>query len=679
MDSLHGQQVPDPYRWLEDVSSPEVQAWMEAQDQAARDYLSALPGRARIADRLRELFYVDSVSAPRKRGSRYFYTRRHADREKAVVYWRDGDAEAGEERALLDPNTMSEDGSTSLGVWVPTLDGSRVAYSLRENNADEATLYLLEVATGAVSATDVIPGARYATPQWVPDGSGYYYAYLPTDPDIPVDIRPGLTEIRYHALGTDPAADPVIHPALGDPQVFLRTAISRDGRWLFIYRQRGWNRTEITFRDLHATDPDVLGAWTPLAVGRDHSYSVIAWQDRFYIWADEEPRGCVYRADPLRPERDQWDPLVPERADATLDNFQIIGGHLVLTYLRNAASELEIRTLEGEPVRAVPLPGIGTCGGMTGNPEEDEAYFTYTSFDRPAEVYRTRISTGETDLWARVDVPIDPEPYQVEQVWYPSRDGTRISMFLVRRKDIPRDGSTPFLLYGYGGFNVSLTPSFAGSLYAWLERGGGYALPNLRGGGEYGEEWHRAGMQANKQNVFDDFLAAAEYLIAEGYTRPERLAIRGGSNGGLLVGAAMTQRPDLFRAVSCGVPLLDMLRYHLFGSGRTWIPEYGDPDVAEEFCTLAAYSPYHHVKKGTRYPALLMQSADHDDRVDPMHARKFVALVQSATMGEHPVLLRIEKHAGHGGADLVRAAVEQGADLYAFLCHELGANAQPVE
>jgi prolyl oligopeptidase len=345
--------------------------------------------------------------------------------------------------------------------------------------------------------------------------------------------------------------------------------------------------------------------------------------------------------------------------------------------MKYASNTLEVRTLDGKPVRTVELPTIGTSSGFLGNEDEDAAYYTFTSFTQPLKIYKTSIKTGETSLWAEVKVPVDPSKFSVEQVWYPSKDGTKISMFLVHKKDLKKDGSTPWLMWGYGGFNVSETPGFSGGIFPWLEAGGGYAVANLRGGGEYGETWHRGGMLGKKQNVFDDFIGAAEYLVRERYTRADRLAIRGGSNGGLLMGAVTTQRPDLFRAVICQVPLLDMIRYHLFGAGQVWIPEYGSADDADQFKWLFAYSPYHHVKAGTKYPALLMMSADADDRVDPMHARKMVAALQAANTGEHPILLRIEQHSGHGGADLVKQAVEQQADAYAFLMHELGLSRSP--
>jgi prolyl oligopeptidase len=352
--------------------------------------------------------------------------------------------------------------------------------------------------------------------------------------------------------------------------------------------------------------------------------------------------------------------------------MQVIGGHLVLSYLRDAHGEMEVRTLNGVQVRQVKLPGIGSSGGMVGDPDRDEAYYYYSSFVEPPQIFKTSIKSGETSQWAKVEFPVDTSKMTVEQVRYASKDGTQIPMFIIRNKDAAKDGLNPTILYGYGGFNINMTPRFSTSIAAWLERGGIYAIANLRGGGEFGEEWHKAGMLLSKQNVFDDFIYAAKHLIAEGWTKPEKLAIRGGSNGGLLVGAAMTQAPELFGAVVCAVPLLDMVRYHLFGSGKTWIPEYGSADDEAQFRALYAYSPYHRVRKDVSYPALLMMSADSDDRVDPMHARKFTAQIQWATSNEKPVLLRIERHAGHGGADLVKQQVEQNADMYAFLAAQLG-------
>jgi prolyl oligopeptidase len=668
VDVLHGVKVADPFRWLEDEKAPEVQAWMKEQNRVARAALGRLPGRAALARRFKDLYYLDSLGAPSKRGGRLFYVRTHKEKEKAVVYWREGPR--GRERVLLDPNTWSADGTVSLGTWSPSWDGKKVAFAKRPNAADEATLYLLEVETGAVSKVDVIPGAKYAHPDWTPDSKGFYYTWLPVDPSIPVDKRPGYAEIRYHAVGTDPAKDPVIHERTNDPTTFLSPDLSRDGRWLFVYVQHGWNENDIWVRDLR--DRKQKG-FRLVVKGKDALYGVHAWQGQLYIHTNEGASNHrVFKTPATRFERRHWKEIVPEDKAANLEGVRLVGGHLVLEYLRNAFTELRVVTLAGKPARTITLPGIGTASNVHGLEDDDDGYFAYSSFTQPPQVRQVSIKTARSTLWSKVEVPVDPRPYVVEQVTYPSKDGTRVSMFIVRRRDSKLDGQNPTLLYGYGGFLVNMTPSFASSIYPWLEAGGVYAVPNLRGGGEYGKKWHDAGKGANKQNVFDDYVAAAEWLIANKYTSPAKLAIYGGSNGGLLVGAAMVQRPDLYRAVVCAVPLLDMVRYHRFGSGRTWISEYGTAEKEAEFRVLHAYSPYHHVKPATRYPALLMLSSDHDDRVDPMHARKFTAAIQAAQAGKAPALLRIEMNAGHGGADQVRRRIEQSADTYAFLMKQLG-------
>ncbi|MBP7147747.1 MAG: S9 family peptidase [Acidobacteria bacterium] len=667
VDVLHGQRVLDPYRWLEDASRPAVREWMDAQDRLARSALAALPGRDQLAQRLKELFYTDSVSPPVKRGGRYFYARKHADREKTVHYWR-ASADAPE-RVLLDPNTMSEDGSISVGVVIASWDGRLVAYTLKQRGADAATLHVLDVDSGVTSEVDRIEGARYAQPAWTPDGAGFYYAGLPVDPSIPVDQLPGYVEIRFHRVGTPASADALVHPRTGDPTRFLGVQLSRDGRWLLVYDQHGWTSTDIYIKDLLAPS----GEFRPVVKGTDARYAITVWQDVLYVSTDEgAPRGRVFRAEAAAPAREAWRELVPESPDATLESASVVGGKLALVYLRNASNAIQIHDLDGREVRGVELPGLGSTSGLIGNPDDDEAYFTFGSYTFPPEVYRTSVATGATDVWARIEIPVDPEPLTVEQVWFTSRDGTKVSMFLVHRKDLRRDGNNPVLLGGYGGFNQNTTPTFQPALYPWFERGGVYAAPNLRGGGEYGEAWHRAGMLDRKQNTFDDYIAAAEWLIENRYTRPERLAIRGGSNGGLLVGAALVQRPELFRAVICAVPLLDMVRYHRFGSGRTWISEYGSADDPRQFAFLHAYSPYHHVRKGVRYPALLMMTADNDDRVDPMHARKMTAELQWAQAAPHPILMRVERNAGHTGADLRRKDVESFTDQYSFLFWQLG-------
>jgi prolyl oligopeptidase len=679
-DLLHGVEVKDPYRWLEDGKAPEVVDWMKAEDDLARAELKKLPERDAIAARLKELFYLDSESAPVHRGKRYFYSRRHADKEKTVVYWKEG--KDGKEQVLFDPNAWSKDGSVSLGNYQISWDGKTVAYTIHQNNSDEATMFVMDVATGKKSDKDVIEGAKYAEASWTPRGDGFYYTWLPVDPAIPTAERPGYAEVRFHKLGDDPKKDRLVHEKTGNASVFIGADISRDGNYLLVARYHGWSSAELFLRDLRhlptgkADAPTSSADFVPLAVGKSAHYSAEVYKDQIYLLTDEDaPHYRIFRVDPARLDRKAWKEIVAERPDATLDGFKIAGGRLILSYLKNASSLVEIHELDGKLVRELPLPGVGSVSGLVGRSDEDEAYFAFESFTMPSEIHMTSIKTGQTTLHARVKAPIDATPFVVEQVFYPSRDGTRVSMFIIRRKDLKKDGSSRAMLYGYGGFLVSETPAFSGSIYPWLERGGIFAVANLRGGGEYGEDWHKGGMLLKKQNVFDDFIAAGEYLVHEGYTKPDRLVISGGSNGGLLMGAAVTQRPDLFAAVLCAVPLLDMVRYHLFGSGKTWISEYGSADDPEQFRALHAYSPYHHVKPGTKYPAVLMLSADSDDRVDPLHARKFTAALQAASTGG-PVLIRIERNSGHGGADLVRAEVEKGADRYAFaLAHTAGTKA----
>jgi prolyl oligopeptidase len=667
-DVLHGVRVADPYRWLEDVGAPEVQRWMTAQDALARAELARLPERAAIAERAKALYYYEAMKLPVPRGGRVFYERRAADAEKAVLAVRAG----GLERVVLDPATWSKDGTVSLGGWTPSWDGRRLAYQVRPNNSDEAELRVLDVETGAASAIDVIPGAKYASEvAWTPGGDGFYYTWVPPAGSVPTAERPGFAEIRFHRLGTDPAKDRVVRERTGDPTSFLSATLSRDGRWLAATVSHGWSSTDVWFKDLARRD---AAEWTPLVVGRKAIAYVWPYRDAFYVLTnDGAPRWRVMRVDPARPAFEAWRELVPE-GEATIESFAIVGGRLALSLMEKATSRIAIHALDGTKAADVALPALGKASTLSGDEEADEAFFTFESFTYPQEVRSVKIPTGDSRLVFRPKVPVDPERFEVEQVFYPSKDGTKVSMFVVRAKGAKPDGAAPTLLYGYGGFQQPILPSFSPRVYAWLERGGVYAVPNLRGGNEYGEAWHEAGMLLAKQNTFDDFVAAAEWLVAAGWTKPGRLGIYGGSNGGLLVGAAMTQRPELFGAVICAVPLLDMVRYHLFGSGRTWVAEYGSAEDPAQFRALHGYSPYHHVVAGTRYPPLLLLSADADDRVDPMHARKFAAAVQAATTGG-PVLLRVERNAGHGGADLRREEVQKTADMLSFARAALGGGA----
>jgi prolyl oligopeptidase len=671
VDDLHGVKISDAYRWLEDGKSEEVHKWADEQDALARSYLAKLPGRDAMAARFKELFYVENEGTPRHLGHRWFYPRRDAGHEKFAIYWREG--RDGPEKVLLDPNTWSADGSSSLGVWSVSWDGKKVAYSVKANNSDESTLYVMDVATGKKSDVDVIEGTRYAQPSWTAAADGFYYTWIPPKDSVPTADRPGYQEVRFHKLGADPKKDRVVRERTGDPKTFLEASLSKDGRWLVLTTQHGWTRYDIEFMDLRAGKP----AWQPLAVGKDAIYEVDVDNGRFFVKTNEgAPKYRVFKVDPAHAERDKWVEIVPERQDATLEASGIVGHRLALGYLKDVVSRAELRDEDGKLLREIPTPTLGSLGGASGNADDDLLYYSFQSFTYPTEIFETNVKTGKTSTFYKLKVPVDATKYAVDQLFATSKDGTPVPFFVVHAKDFAKDGKSPTILHGYGGFQVAQPPYFATSIFPWLEHGGIWVLANLRGGSEYGEEWHRHGMRREKQNVFDDYFAVAEELVKQGFTSPDRLAALGGSNGGLLVGAAITQRPDLFRVALCSVPLLDMVRYHLFGSGKTWIEEYGSADDPEDFRALYAYSPYQHVVQGKKYPATLVLSADSDDRVDPMHARKFAAELQWASSGG-PVLLRVEKHSGHGGADLVKANVEKLADEYAFALDQMGVAPQP--
>ncbi len=671
VDQIHGAQVADPYRWLEDASKPDVQAWMTAQHDFTRAYLDKLPRREQIAARIAELSYFDAPDVPVQRKGRLFWRRKQKDREKGVLYWSEG--KKGGEKVLLDPNGWSADGSTSLGEWRPSPDGRHVAFQRRVNNSDEAVLHVVDVASGK-ELPDVVPGGKYGDIHWTPDGDGFLYTWIPpVSEKVPVADRPGFAEVRFHRLGGDPEKDTVLFPATGNPQTFVRGDVSDDGKWLIATVQHGWNSTEVYLQDRSKKRAE----WKTLVKDVDAVFDVRPGGDRFYVLTNHEaPRYRVMAVDPRRPDRKDWKEVVPE-SEGTIESMEVAGGHLLLNYLRDATSWVEVHRRTGGLAHKLSLPSLGTVSDFSGTFEEDTAYFQYSSFTERSIVFKASMKSGKVDEWGRVKWPVDSSQIETEQVRYRSKDGTEVTMFLVHKKGAARNGKNPTILFGYGGFNQPMVPTpVAGSWQwpwaVWIEMGGVLAIANLRGGNELGEAWHEAGMGLKKQNVFDDYLAAARYLIAEKWTSPAHLAAMGRSNGGLLVGAAMTQAPELFKAVICGVPLIDMVRYHLFGSGKTWIPEYGSAEDPAQFKAIYAYSPYHHVKEGVSYPAMLVLSADSDDRVDPMHARKLTALVQAATGSSAPVLLRIERHAGHGGADLVKQTVEGGTDTFAFLAQQLG-------
>lgn len=677
---LHGQTVLDPYRWLENTDSEEVKSWVDAQSRLSRASLDALPTQREYRDRLEELLYRSSLSAPIQRGGRLFFLRRNQNQEKATLFVLDAN---GQERPLVDPQALSPDGTTALGSWYPSPDGQFLAYAVRENNADESTLHVRCVDTGEDLPLDVIPGAKYASASWTPDAAGFYYEWLPLDSSIPPAERPGHTQLRFHELNTAPDRDLAVYPATGNPECFLGGNLSRDGRWLVVSVQHGWNRTDVYLRDLHA-GPE--SPFIELVHGIDATFEVTWWEGYFYVLTNHQaPRYRVLRIDPNHLALDEWEELI-EQGENSIESVQLVGAFLAVGSLHNATSRVCLHSLDGVARHEISLPELGTASAVYGAPAEDTAYFSFSTFTRPTRVFRLDLASeqpGAPRPWQDDPQPLRSTPLVVQQEWCSSKDGTRIPLFLIHKPNIELNGENPTLLAGYGGFNVSLSPVFSPLAVAWVDGGGVYALANLRGGGEYGEDWHRAGMRANKQNVFDDFAAAAEFLIQSGITNRKRLGIYGGSNGGLLVGTAMTQRPELFKAVVCAVPLLDMLRYHLFGSGKTWIGEYGSAEDPEQFEWLRAYSPYHHLRPEVDYPSLLMMAADSDDRVDPLHARKFTAALQwcqqqsDSERDPVPALFRLERNAGHGGADKVKERVASCTDICAFLWDQLAGSSAP--
>ena len=663
VDVLFGESIADPYRWLEDGEAPETRSWTERQNALTEAYLAARPARARIRHRLDELLAIGALSAPVPVKGRYFYQRREGRQNQPVLYVREG--VEGADRVLVDPNSLDAAGTVALDWYYPSEDGRLLAYGLSENGSEQSVLHLLDVDTGSPLG-DRIPGTRAADLAWLPDGTGFYYTRYPAAGEVAEGEEHYHRSVFFHVLGSDPAADPLVFkPAR--KEYWPGVSLSPDGRWLLIGVSRTFDET-----DLYVGDRLTGGKLVPVAENLSASFEGEIAHGRIFLRTNLDASTYrLYAVDPEHPDRAAWRELIAPRPDAVLEGVRVAGDRLAVSYLESASSRLHLADLEGRLVREVPLPALGSLFGVGAERDGQELFFGFSSYTVPPSVYRIDLELGEQTLWRRVEAEVDPERFEVSQVMVTSKDGTPVSMFLVHRRGLERNGDNPVYLTGYGGFNISMTPAFSRSLLLWLERGGVVAIPNIRGGGEYGERWHQEGMMAKKQNSFDDFIAAAEWLVAEGYTRPARLAVAGGSNGGLLMGAVLTQRPDLFGAVVVQVPLLDMLRYHLFLIARLWIPEYGSPDEPDQFAWLRAYSPYHHVREGTPYPAVLLATAESDTRVDPMHARKMAARLQAATASGRPVLLRLEARAGHGAGKPLSKMLDELTDTWTFVFSEL--------
>ena len=676
IEALHGVEVTDRYRWLEDSDAPAVQTWSDAQQRRTAAVLDTVPGRAGLADRLDALSRIAVVSEPALRGDRLFFKRRAGDMDQPALYVRDG--LDGDDRPLLDLNAGA-DGLTTLDWWYPSPDGALVVFGTSRGGDEWSTLEVVDVATGDRHA-DRITRTRYSSVAWSPDSSGFYYTRYPEPGSVPAGDENYFSRVYHHHLGDDAASDPLVFGDGSAREITFGVDLSEDGRWLVVTAREGWVRSSVHIRDRQLID----GPWVRVTPDRDALYGDVDFHGGrvFLRTNDGAPNYHILGGDLTELSASGgaagWSVVLAERPDRVIAEYAIAAEWFVTHETSRATSQLRQVLIGGGDEKVVQLPGLGTVASLRG--DGARAVFVYTSYSTPPGAWLLDTATGSVRPLTQEGLPsgIDLSGILVEQVSYPSKDGTAITMFLVGHRDVlaARDGDTPTILAGYGGFNIAKTSSFNAASIAWLEQGGLLAVANLRGGSEYGEAWHRAGMLGNKQNVFDDFIAAARWLIDQRYTRSDRLAVRGRSNGGLLTGAFLTQAPDLCAAVSCGVPLLDMVRYHRFSIARLWIPEYGSADDADAFGWLHAFSPYHHVESGRRYPSVLFATADHDTRVDPLHARKMTALMQAeAANGSDlaaPILLRVESNAGHGIGKPRGKVIEEAVDEGCYIARQLG-------
>jgi prolyl oligopeptidase len=674
VDIYHGQAVPDPYRWLEDLDSEQTRAWIEAQNHLTFNYLQQIPARQRIRERLTQLWNYEKYSQPFKEGGRYFYFKNDGLQNQSVLYTQESlEAEA---RVLLDPNTFSEDGTVALaGIAISRARdsgaehaGRYLAYGLSRSGSDWQEWKVRDIETGE-DLPDHLRWVKFSGASWTLDGQGFFYSrYDEPAPGSEYESANYFQKLYYHRLGTPQSEDVLVYHRPDQKEWGFAGGVTEDGNYLIISVWRGTDPKNLIFyKDLRDPQSPVV----ELIREFEAEYSFVGNDgSRFWLLTDcQAPRRRLVAIDLEQP--DQVQEVIPE-AEETLQGVSLINNQFVAFYLKDAHTQIKTFALDGSYLGEIPLPGLGSASGFGGKRYDTETFYTFTSFTTPPTIYRYDFTSGTSTLFRQPQVDFDPQAYEVQQVFYTSKDGTRIPMFLVHRRGLARTGDHPTLLYGYGGFGISLTPSFSVGLVAWLEMGGVYAQPSLRGGGEYGEEWHQAGTKLNKQKVFDDFIAAAEWLIAHGYTNPAKLAISGGSNGGLLVGACLVQRPELFAAALPAVGVFDMLRFHKFTIGWAWISEYGSPENPEEFKALYAYSPLHNLKPGTAYPATLITTADHDDRVVPAHSFKFAAALQAAQGGSQPILIRIDTKAGHGAGKPTSKLIEEAADRWAFLVQVLG-------
>ena len=670
-DDYHGTLVADPHRWLEDDvrESEAVASWVAEQNVLTDGYLESLDARDFFTERLSELWNYERVGLPVKRGDLYFFSRNDGLQNQSVLYVQEG--LDGLPRVLIDPNEWSDDGTISLAQWVPGPEGRHLAYGIQDGGSDWRTWRILDVQTGEL-LEDELNWLKFTSVAWDAEGEGFYYSRYPA-PDAEDKFQSlNLNQkVFYHALGTSQDEDVLIYERPDEPEWGFFSSVTDDGQFLVITIFVGTdNRYQVAWKDLTDEEAEVQ----MLIEGFNHDYSLVANQGRtfFFYSNDGAPKYQLVSIDLDQPEARNV--IIPESEHA-MQGVSRIADHFIAAYLVDARSQAQVFDLEGAPVREVDLPGLGSVAGFSGRPDDSETFFSFSSFNRPPTIYRYDVDTGAREIWRQSEVDFEADDFVVRQVFYNSPDGTRVPMFIAHHRDVTPDGSTPTLLYGYGGFNISLPPRFSVQNLAWMEAGGVYAHANIRGGGEYGREWHQAGTKTSKQNVFDDFIAAAEYLISEGITSADHLGIYGRSNGGLLVGAVINQRPELFSAALPAVGVMDMLRFDQFTAGRFWVDDYGSSSDPEEFAALYAYSPYHNIRDGEHYPAVLVTTADTDDRVVPGHSFKYAAALQAAETGDAPQLIRIETRAGHGAGTPVSMLISLYADQWAFLAEHTGLEA----
>ncbi len=668
VDDYHGTKVADPYRPLEDPDSEPTRAWVEAENKVTFAFLEGIPQRAKIKDRLTELWDYEKFGIPEKEGDRYFFTRNSGLQNQSVLYTATGlDAEP---KVLLDPNKLSADGTVALSGASVSDDGNYLAYGIAAAGSDWVEWKVRHV-SNAEDLPDLLKWIKFSNAAWSKDGRGIYYGRFP-EPEKGADLKQAnyYQKLYYHTLGTDQADDRLIWKDDEHKDWRADPTVTEDGKYLVLTIGKGTDdRYRVLYRPLDQPDAEP----THLVGEFDADYSFLD-NDGPVFWFrtnKDAPRGRVIAIDTRHPEPANWKELVPQ-ADETLESVSVVGDHFLARYLKDAATQVKVFALDGKFVRSVEFPGLGTATGFNGKRDDKETFYSFTSFNRPATIYRYEVASGKSEVYKEPKLAFDPDDYVTKQVFYKSKDGTRVPMFLSHKKGLKPSADTPTLLYGYGGFNIALTPAFSPATLAWMEMGGVYAVPNLRGGGEYGEDWHQGGTKLKKQNVFDDFLGAAEWLIENKITSTPKLAIAGGSNGGLLVGACITQRPELFGAALPAVGVMDMLRFHKFTIGWAWVDDYGSADDAEQFQSIYAYSPLHNIKPGTCYPPTLVTTADHDDRVVPAHSFKFAAALQAAQSCDNPVLIRIETRAGHGAGKPTSKQIDEAADRWAFLVKVLG-------